>query len=616
MSGPIRAPLTVETEDGSVEGRPITTIKVSNGDLTISGNVASIDTTGSGSVPGGSDTEIQYNNAGAFGGDAGLKITTKGGGSTTTIQSGNVLLGGNKLATGIANGSLFLTTDGTGQVYIQSGTDQGGTFTDTQVNIKSNTNTDNAILNFGDSSNPTNGRITLKDDGNLEIKNSVSGKNVFLEVAGSAGVTVKQGTTDTDVQLTVEGNGTGTPKISLTNSTKAVTMLCDVNQKLKIEGGTDSFVFDVSSGTGGITFPDGTTQSTAASGVSFPLTAPDGSKTAPSYSFSNDTDTGFFLVSASNLGVAVFGERQIKFKPNELQLDGGGPSQYKITTDNANTNILIEPNTGAASVEVEAGGASQNVKISGNGGGSVQFNGAYTFPTSDGSANQVLQTNGSGTLSFGAVSTDSEMPNSLGTTMTGTFPSSEHLGVGYNGTHWNNAPLNTSWANALTRIRPHVMQQTGTLGKCKIWVAALPTGSSSQSYEIGLWNAGTNNTAGTLKCTASFTVPTAGSTGIYEASWSAEAGENLDIEIGEVYWCGFFGSYGSSSEAAQLYFFQGGSMSSYPARRTDNNTASTSDMGRFYPTATGAPSTVGDNPTINNADGASAQWPIMWYELD
>ena len=266
MSGPIRAPLTVETEDGSVEGRPITTIKVSNGDLTISGNVASIDTTGSGSVPGGSDTEIQYNNAGAFGGDAGLKITTKGGGSTTTIQSGNVLLGGNKLATGIANGSLFLTTDGTGQVYIQSGTDQGGTFTDTQVNIKSNTNTDNAILNFGDSSNPTNGRITLKDDGNLEIKNSVSGKNVFLEVAGSAGVTVKQGTTDTDVQLTVEGNGTGTPKISLTNSTKAVTMLCDVNQKLKVEGGTNSFVLDVSSGTGGITFPDGTTQTTAASG--------------------------------------------------------------------------------------------------------------------------------------------------------------------------------------------------------------------------------------------------------------------------------------------------------------------------------------------------------------
>jgi hypothetical protein len=34
----------------------------------------------------------------------------------------------------------------------------------------------------------------------------------------------------------------------------------------------------------------------------------------------------------------------------------------------------------------------------------VQFNGAYTFPTSDGSANQVLQTDGSGALSFATVS--------------------------------------------------------------------------------------------------------------------------------------------------------------------------------------------------------------------
>ena len=38
MSGPVRPPLTVETVDGATSGRPITKIKVSNGDLTISGN--------------------------------------------------------------------------------------------------------------------------------------------------------------------------------------------------------------------------------------------------------------------------------------------------------------------------------------------------------------------------------------------------------------------------------------------------------------------------------------------------------------------------------------------------------------------------------------------------
>ena len=36
MSSPIIAPLTVTEVDGSPEGRPITTIKVSNGDLTVS----------------------------------------------------------------------------------------------------------------------------------------------------------------------------------------------------------------------------------------------------------------------------------------------------------------------------------------------------------------------------------------------------------------------------------------------------------------------------------------------------------------------------------------------------------------------------------------------------
>ena len=47
MSSPIRPPLTIETVDGATEGRPINTIKVSNGDLSVSGTTATIDTSGS-----------------------------------------------------------------------------------------------------------------------------------------------------------------------------------------------------------------------------------------------------------------------------------------------------------------------------------------------------------------------------------------------------------------------------------------------------------------------------------------------------------------------------------------------------------------------------------------
>ena len=67
MSGPIVPPLEVTEVDGSPDGRPITKIVVSNGDLTVSGRTATIDTSGSATTPAGSDTEIQFNDGGAFG---------------------------------------------------------------------------------------------------------------------------------------------------------------------------------------------------------------------------------------------------------------------------------------------------------------------------------------------------------------------------------------------------------------------------------------------------------------------------------------------------------------------------------------------------------------------
>jgi len=78
MSGPITPPLTVTEVDGSPSGRPITTIKVSNGDLTISGNVATIDTTGSGGTPATPANSVQFNSdpAGTFTGSDRLLFET------------------------------------------------------------------------------------------------------------------------------------------------------------------------------------------------------------------------------------------------------------------------------------------------------------------------------------------------------------------------------------------------------------------------------------------------------------------------------------------------------------------------------------------------------------
>jgi len=267
MSSPIQPPLTVETVDGTTSGRPITKIKVTNGDLTISGSTATIDTSGSGGLPGGSNNEIQFNNSGAFDGDAGFLMNVKGDGSTTKIQVGNILVGGNYVGTASTNGTIAIQSDGSGQIFLQSGSDAGGTFADTVVNVNCNAGSDNSILRFRDNSSTKEANIKLDGSSNLNIDNENTDKNIELSVKGTGSIEMKNATTNNASTLIVRGNGTGIPKINLTNDTKAVTIQCDESQKLKIAGGSSSFIFDASSGTGGITFPDGTTQTTAASGT-------------------------------------------------------------------------------------------------------------------------------------------------------------------------------------------------------------------------------------------------------------------------------------------------------------------------------------------------------------
>jgi hypothetical protein len=74
-----KAGLEITEEDGSPDVNGVSKIVVSNGTLTDDGQGQVTLTTGGGS-PGGSDTQVQFNDAGSFGGDAGLifnKTTNK-----------------------------------------------------------------------------------------------------------------------------------------------------------------------------------------------------------------------------------------------------------------------------------------------------------------------------------------------------------------------------------------------------------------------------------------------------------------------------------------------------------------------------------------------------------
>ena len=91
MSGPVSPPLTVKEADGTPSGRPINTIVVSNGDLSISGTTATIDTTGGG------------------GGSATLTDTQVGFGSSSNTLTGSSLFTYDDTA-----GSELLTISGSG----------------------------------------------------------------------------------------------------------------------------------------------------------------------------------------------------------------------------------------------------------------------------------------------------------------------------------------------------------------------------------------------------------------------------------------------------------------------------------------------------------------------
>jgi len=80
----------------------------------------------------------------------------------------------------------------------------------------------------------------------------------------------------------------------------------------------------------------------------------------------------------------------------------GGSFAFDNTNNANRTQFAVSVTTDGTSADPNTASKTQ-FKIDGNDSGAITFNNAYKFPTSDGSANQVLQTDGSGTLSFASV---------------------------------------------------------------------------------------------------------------------------------------------------------------------------------------------------------------------
>ena len=78
-----------------------------------------------------------------------------------------------------------------------------------------------------------------------------------------------------------------------------------------------------------------------------------------------------------------------------LRLEDDSTEYFDVAMQNGDAYLINRVSDGFISLRTNS---TERLKIASGGG--ITFNQAYTFPTSDGSANQVLVTNGSGTLSF------------------------------------------------------------------------------------------------------------------------------------------------------------------------------------------------------------------------
>lgn len=148
MSGPVRPPLTVETVDGTTVGRPITTIKVTNGDLTVSGSTATIDTSGGGGGGGMTSFDVAGNagatqtigNADTFtivGGDPtnDIKVTMSATDTATIdLQTTSVTPGSYSLASITVDSRGRLTAASSGSVSVPTGANPSATVSGSAVN--------------------------------------------------------------------------------------------------------------------------------------------------------------------------------------------------------------------------------------------------------------------------------------------------------------------------------------------------------------------------------------------------------------------------------------------------------------------------------------------------
>lgn len=311
-------------------------------------------------------------------------ITTQGTGDVTINTNSGTNSGFIKINNG-SNSNIEIEPNGTGDVFLTTDTvrigDQNATATITTYGtgdlvLNTNTGTDTGSITIA---NGLNGHITVEPNGTGDVR--VNSDTLRVGDANTATTITTNGTGDLTLS-TNEGNNSGT--IAIANGSNGnITVAPNGTGKVYLDtdtvriGDLDLAATITTNGTGNLTL---STNSGTNSGSIVIANGADGNITIET------NGTGDVLVNADTLRI------------------GDNNATATITTRGTG-DLVLSTNTGTNSGTFTiSNGVDGNIALQPNGNGRVRFYNAYNFPGADGAAGQVLTTNGSGVISWQSAS--------------------------------------------------------------------------------------------------------------------------------------------------------------------------------------------------------------------
>ena len=138
-----------------------------------------------------------------------------------------------------------------------------------------------------------------------------------------------------------------------------------------------------------------------------------GTAALPAIAFDGDTNTGIFRAGADQLGIATNGVERVEFGTSEVVFnDGGVDVDLRVEGDTKANLLLVDAGADTVSIDgtqqlanqtpLRFGDSDNSHYVALRSAATVSTNVTWDLPATDGTADQVLKTNGSGVLGWGS----------------------------------------------------------------------------------------------------------------------------------------------------------------------------------------------------------------------